>query len=639
MAINLIDIGATANDGTGDPIRDAFTTVNNNFDFINGGLYAGTEASIISAVSVTGGSFVSNTYIFANTYVNANSIVGNTVTSYGNLFVSQDGAYIIGNVNIIGNLSVTGSQAASQSQQSSSPILAIHYSATPLVVNDNKDIGFEWQYYDTAERKAFLGWQNTSGSLVYMDNITDTANVITAGVFGNVQIGSLLISNTTTATSNTTGALKVSGGVSTQGNLYVAGNVVATTTRTANLTVSGNVVGSMYFAGADTIYIGGSPVVTSATAFNGGPVGTDTTFNSTTAATSISTGAVKIAGGLAVAGNLHVGGNLVLPQSVVGSNISGNLIGNVLTSTQPFITSLGTLTGLSVQGQINARNIIPETNLTYNLGSGTTTRWNKIWLFDADLSGALTLSGAMTTSSNVAINTTGAAAITTTTSVAEIFNTNATTVRIGSGGVTEFDSNTQSISTSTGAVQIVGGLSVATGNLFIGGSGGKSITATGNITIINGNIVPDTNGIANIGSPGSAFNTVHAVATSAKYADLAECYESDLIYDEGTVVIFGGQKEITLTGVFADHRVAGVVSTKPAYLMNSGSGGLAIALRGRVPVRVTGPVAKGDLLVTSTTPGYATSVGSDSGFGAKVFAKAIESNPDNGTKIIEAVIL
>jgi hypothetical protein len=73
--------------------------------------------------------------------------------------------------------------------------------------------------------------------------------------------------------------------------------------------------------------------------------------------------------------------------------------------------------------------------------------------------------------------------------------------------------------------------------------------------------------------------------------------------------------------------------------MNDGVQGLPVALRGRVPVRVTGPVAKGDLLVTSTIPGYARSVGSDTGFGVRIFAKALESNPNNKTKIIEAVIL
>jgi hypothetical protein len=202
------------------------------------------------------------------------SFIGNTVVSNGNLFVSQDGAYIVGNVTIVGNLIVSGSQAASQSQQSGAPILSLHYSATPLITDDGKDIGTSWQYYKGAEKKAFLGWQNSTGTLIYQDNITDTANVITAGTFGNVQFGSLMLSNTTASTSNVTGALQVKGGVGVQGNLYVQSNVfVGTEANVANLTVRGFHVGSLNFAGADTIYINGSPVVTSATSFNGGTVG------------------------------------------------------------------------------------------------------------------------------------------------------------------------------------------------------------------------------------------------------------------------------------------------------------------------------------------------------------------------------
>jgi hypothetical protein len=627
MPTSLVSIGSTANDGSGDPIRTAFGTVNDNFDLINATLFAGTESSIISAVSVTAGQLVSNTYIFANTYVNANSIVGNTVTSYGNLYVSKDGAYIVGNVNIIGNLNVSGSQAASQSQQSGSPILALHYSATPLVVDDGTDIGLKWQYYKGAERLGFLGWQNTTRTLVYMDNITDTANVI-SGTYGNVRFGSLLISNTTTATSNTSGALQVTGGVSTQGNLYVQGNLKATFANIANLSVTGYHVGNMNFVGSDTIFINGSPVQTAATSFNGGPVGLSTTFNDLTQSTSTSTGAVVMLGGLGVAGNIW-SGNL---HTATGGNVRANVQGTIFTAAQPYITSLGTLTSLSVQGQINTRNIVPETNLTYNIGSGTSTRYNKIWAFDTDFSGAMTLAGILTSTANININTTGAAALSTTTAVAEVFNTGATTVRIGGGGVTEFDSNTQATSTTTGAVQVKGGVSIATGNLHIGSSGGRAITHAGDI-------IPSANLVSNLGSPTAWYNTFFGVSTQAKYADLAENYLSDYNYQTGTVVVFGGEQEITITNEFADTRVAGVISTNPAYLMNADLDGLPVALRGRVPVRVTGPVEKGDLLVTSTTEGYARSIGRDNGYGFAVFAKSLESNQANGTKIIEAVII
>jgi hypothetical protein len=113
-----------------------------------------------------------------------------------------------------------------------------------------------------------------------------------------------------------------------------------------------------------------------------------------------------------------------------------------------------------------------------------------------------------------------------------------------------------------------------------------------------------------------ADNSVNAsifrgVATSAYYADLAERYEADSIYDEGTVVVLGGIKEVTISTEHASTAVAGIVSKNPAYLMNSEAGTdethPAIALKGRIPCKIYGPVKKGELLVTSgRRPGHAT---------------------------------
>jgi hypothetical protein len=105
------------------------------------------------------------------------------------------------------------------------------------------------------------------------------------------------------------------------------------------------------------------------------------------------------------------------------------------------------------------------------------------------------------------------------------------------------------------------------------------------------------------------------------------------------VVVFGGEKEITVTDILADARVAGAISTEPAYLMNSHGPGLPVALRGRVPVNVIGPVTKGDSLVTSTHQGFAESVGTNRSYGQAVFAKALETNLDPGKKTITTVIL
>ena len=119
------------------------------------------------------------------------------------------------------------------------------------------------------------------------------------------------------------------------------------------------------------------------------------------------------------------------------------------------------------------------------------------------------------------------------------------------------------------------------------------------------NILPDTNTTYDIGSSSAQYNTVYAKATSAQYADLAELYRTDKEYEPGTVLIFGGEAEVTESTEKMDHRVAGVVSLSPAYLMNSTEEGLTspVALRGKVQVNVIGPVKKGDLIVTSDTPG------------------------------------
>ena len=192
-----------------------------------------------------------------------------------------------------------------------------------------------------------------------------------------------------------------------------------------------------------------------------------------------------------------------------------------------------------------------------------------------------------------------------------------------------------------------------TSNVVIAGSilTSGQVSATGNLitdgilTVNSGNIAGTVinnaggNGVGNIGSSSSYFNTLFATTSMAINADLAEHYEADADYAPGTVLIFGGDKEVTVTETRADARVAGAVSTDPAYLMNSESIGVPLALRGRIPLQVIGPVTKGDSLITSTESGYAESVGQDVSYGQAVFAKALETNLDPGKKIITAVIL
>jgi hypothetical protein len=122
-------------------------------------------------------------------------------------------------------------------------------------------------------------------------------------------------------------------------------------------------------------------------------------------------------------------------------------------------------------------------------------------------------------------------------------------------------------------------------------------------------------------------------ATAARYADLAEKYLADQEYEVGTVVVVGGEAEVTASS--SDELAIGVVSANPAFMMNKDlEGGTYIALKGRVPVKVNGAVKKGDRL-TAGDNGCAvvTKECKD------VFAVALESSEDTGIKLIEAVVL
>ena len=201
----------------------------------------------------------------------------------------------------------------------------------------------------------------------------------------------------------------------------------------------------------------------------------------------------------------------------------------------------------------------------------------------------------------------------------------------GNGNVT-FSANTlvAIANTSGTALSVAGnvqggnlrtaGLISATGAITGAAITGSSLTvSTGNVSA--GNIVNNNaNGVGNIGSATTYFNTVFAKATSAQYADLAEMYVADAAYPPGTVLEFGGNHEVTVSNTAASALIAGVVSTNPAHLMNSTAQGdhlAAIALVGRVPTLVVGPVTKGAMMVSagnghaqaSATPAMGTVIG------------------------------
>jgi hypothetical protein len=160
---------------------------------------------------------------------------------------------------------------------------------------------------------------------------------------------------------------------------------------------------------------------------------------------------------------------------------------------------------------------------------------------------------------------------------------------------------------------------------------------------ISANVVPTANLTYNLGSTTSWWNTayvgtIYGTTVHAQFADLAERYLSDANYGPGTVVIFGGPAEVTVTDQSHDRRAAGVVSTNPAYLMNSAEPGIAIALTGKVPCTVLGPIAKGDCLVTSNQPGVAERLNDALYKPGVVLGKSLEDHPESIVKVINVSI-
>jgi hypothetical protein len=149
------------------------------------------------------------------------------------------------------------------------------------------------------------------------------------------------------------------------------------------------------------------------------------------------------------------------------------------------------------------------------------------------------------------------------------------------------------------------------------------------------------NGVISATGDISAAGNVSALNFNSTSADLAEKYTSDQAYPPGTVVVFGGSKEVTINNHDHDTAVAGVVSTDPSYLMNSAQQGefvLPIALTGRVPCRVQGPVNKGTVLVSGSSPGTATAIVVSKFKPGCVLGKSLEIISTSDIKTIEIAV-
>jgi hypothetical protein len=311
---------------------------------------------------------------------------------------------------------------------------------------------------------------------------------------------------------------------------------------------------------------------------------------------------------------------------------SGNIGGTLTTAAQPYVTSVGTLSSLSVTanvsaaaatytGNVTVSNLIATANIvgTAATAVGINTTANANLTLNAGAGQIITLSGVQNGQANTVGNignTTG------------YFNTIFSSAAVHSGAV-----NVGSIVNNN--ANTVGNIGSTTGyfnTLF-------SVAAVHSGSVTLGSIInAGANGSGNIGSSTGYFNTVFAKATSAQYADLAEIYTADLDYIPGTVVIFGGEQEITTTTLSHDTRVAGVISTNPAYLMNSSSNGLPVAFTGRVPCMVRGPVSKGTILVASDIPGVAEAMSDSLYRPGCILGKSLGVIPENDIQLIEVVV-
>ena len=439
-------------------------------------------------------------------------------------------------------------------------IIELHTFANlaPLIGDDGRDIGIHFHYYKGADSLAFLGWENDTQTLIYLQSASETSSNVT-GTYGNVQFGSLLLSNTTAASSPTTGALQVRGGVGVSGAVYTGGlldiqnNTQAVSTTTGALMVDG---GGSFTTG--NVYIGGS-------------------------------------GGNAIisTGDIYNNGNIWATGATNTGLKTNQTTAYVFNETATTVRIGGAATTVSVGATTGA--IIPNANAAVNLGSSTA-------FYGTTFTGNIV--------SNAAV--------------------------VGGGGFVNAGTaihrgNTQATNTTSGTMQVTGGMSIATGNLYIGGSAGTAIVATGNI-------VPSANVTStnNIGSDTAWWNNFYGVATQARYADLAENYLADLNYEPGTVLAFGGPKEVTIAGEETT-RVAGVVSTNPAHLMNGalkGSDVVPLALQGRVPCKVIGPIRKGDMMVAA---GHGYAKASITPKLGSIIGKALEDF-DRDKGVIEIVV-
>jgi len=697
----LTIVTTPTNSGDGTPLATAFNYCNSNFNELYARVQTNPPTSLIGVVGDTAGMYAYDStyfyYCFANydgssviwgeiaqvgnisvsTIARGNSNVtiadlgGNVTTGVGGVanvvVVSNTGQFVSGIVSATGNIR-GGFILGNGSQLTGLPATYTNANVVSLLSafgsNSISTTGNVTSGQVSATANVTGGNLVTSGQVSATGNIT-TDQYFVGNFFGNITGNFVVPGSNTQVIFNTSGNADASAGftfntagpnlLTVLGTISSSGNVQAGNLRTAGLvSATGNIIGGNI---SGTNIVG---TLTTAAQTNITSVGT---LSSLSATGNVAGGNLTTGGQVSATGNIRTTGYFFATQDInVGGDVTASSYTGNTISLSGNVTGGNIRTGgfISATGNVTGNYFIGNGSLLTSLVTNTIQNGNSNVLVGSSAGNvSINVRGV----SPVAIFTplgqdlTGTLSVSSTATVGNLA-TNGTVSAVGNvtGGNVSTNGTVSAVGNITGGVVQSNGLISAVGNvtgnniLTAGIVSATGVSATGNVvggnlnvgigTISVGNIVnSNANGVGNIGTSTTGFDTVFAKATSAQYADLAENYMSDAEYPPGTVVVFGGEQEITVTTEAADERVAGVISTNPAYLMNSGEPGLPVALRGKVPVRLIGPVTKGDSLVTSTTPGVAFSVGRERVYGQAVFAKSLESNNSDGEKVILAVII
>ena len=540
-----------------------------------------TTASPTFAGLILTGALVPNANLSAN--------IGNSTTWFGNIFAAKhygDGS----NLTNIGVASLTG--------------------ATTTINGTTINLGSSGIVTANAATLTY----DTLNSTVVKSSLTTVGTLVSLNVTGNILASSIVGTLVNASQTNITA-------VGTLTGLSMAGGITPTSNVTYNLGSTtawwNNIYASKYYGdGSGLTNVGAGSITGGSITLNGVTCGLGGTYTLTADASTLT--------------------GTTLNSTVVTSSL----------------TSVGTLGGLTVSAAI-----IPNANASVNLG-GTTAFWNNLYAVtqngtNANYSGTVTAGflkgdGSLITNLPPAYSNVNATAFVTTYSgsYGGSINIGTTSVALnrasGALSLTGVSLQTLTISTGltgtsyngSGAVTIATAQDIAsTASPTFAGISIPSITKTG------------TSGSGDMGAPATRFGTVWATvfdgtATNAKYADLAEKYLADAEYSPGTVVQIGGTQEITECTQDLSDDVFGVISTKPAYLMNSALEGdyvATVALQGRTPVRVVGIIKKGDRLV-SAGGGLARAAAKSEITSFNVIGRSLEDKAVDGYGLVEAIV-